>query len=403
MTVEWAWAGAVTPSSAWVRGKVDGDSVRLAADTDPAFGNPTWFGPTAPGAHHVASVRADGLTEDTRYYWALEVDGQLDTTKTGTFRTFPPEGEPASFVFGAASCAGANSDYDPLEAGVSNHPVFDAIRDAAPAFFLHMGDLWYRDNLGADVDAYRECYDLLHQMDRQAACWRSMAFAWVWDNHDSFGSSDVDRTHEGREAAQQAFRECFPYYPLPHPEGIQQTFTYGRCRFILLDTPSFRDPSATGEDFPGKTMLGADQKQWLLDTVADAEERVIFLMTAVPWIAGGEGDLGGSRNWRNYAGEREEIAQALVATGKSHRLIFLAGDAHMLAADDGRNNTYGGLHRPVLQAAAMDSPASPKGGPYSAGHVQTTGDRGMWGRITVTDRGGDLPIRVHFSGRRLTI
>jgi hypothetical protein len=71
------------------------------------------------------------------------------------------------------------------------------------------------------------------------------------------------------------------------------------------------------------------------------------------------------------------------------RLVVVAGDAHMIALDDGTHTDYstsgaGGF--PLLQAAALDRPGSVKGGPYSGGIFP---GGGRFGEIQVVDDGGD--------------
>jgi hypothetical protein len=69
---------------------------------------------------------------------------------------------------------------------------------------------------------------------------------------------------------------------------------------------------------------------------------------------------------------------------------MVAGDAHMLAIDDGTNSDYsdgGDAGFPVLQAAALDRPGSVKGGPYSEG---TYPGAGQFALMTIEDSGDVL-------------
>jgi hypothetical protein len=61
---------------------------------------------------------------------------------------------------------------------------------------------------------------------------------------------------------------------------------------------------------------------------------------------------------------------------------MLAADAHMLAIDDGTNSGYAGGRGgfPVFQAAALESPESEKGGPYSIGDENGGSGPGIAGR-----------------------
>src|SRR5919198_4253261 len=144
MTVTNATVGALTDTSARVATKVSSTSnVRLAVSTAPNFANPTFFGPVTPDATTLRCfVQATGLQPNTRYWWQLEHGGVLDTTYTGKFRTAPTAGSAASFTVAVAGDAGQTPDY-PGEGAVlastrmSNHPVFDRIREADPLLFCH--------------------------------------------------------------------------------------------------------------------------------------------------------------------------------------------------------------------------------------------------------------------------
>ncbi|NJN83290.1 MAG: DNRLRE domain-containing protein [Caldilineaceae bacterium] len=107
-------------------------------------------------------------------------------------------------------------------------------------------------------------------------------------------------------------------------------------------------------------------------------------------------------DWGGYAVERAEIAQFIQDNGINN-LVMLAGDAHMVAGDDGRNNRYvsdGAPLFPVFHAAPLHRGGSIKGGPYELGSfVNPTVDDGQFGVVTVEDAGWD-EICVEFSGQR---
>ena len=61
MSVEWVWAGAATPTSVWVRGKVTGSSTRLVVSEVEDLSNPVFFGPVSSTGEGVVSIEATGL------------------------------------------------------------------------------------------------------------------------------------------------------------------------------------------------------------------------------------------------------------------------------------------------------------------------------------------------------
>ena len=384
--VEWVWAGGVTSTGATVKAKLaaEGSHVRLVASTAADLSNPI-SSPAATavaGSVSVATLTLSGLAANTTYHYAVEVDGELDAGR-GRFRTFP-EG-PASFTFAVGACARSGS----------NGAVFDTIRESEPILYLSAGDFHYENIDRNDRDAFRNAYDRQLSQPAQAALYASTAFAYTWDDHD-YGPNNSDGTAAGREAARLTYREYVPHYDLPGGDGdaaIYQAFSVGSVRFILLDTRSER--GIAGAD----SLLGPRQLAWLKTELAAAAEShaLVVIVSSVPWIA----DASPSRDdWGGYAAERQEISDFVAGRGIDN-LLLLAGDAHMLAIDDGTNSDYaaaGDAGFPVFHAAALDRPGSEKGGPYSEGAFPGAGQFGL---ISVADDGLN-PVRVDLSGRDWT-
>lgn len=367
--VRWSWAGAVTPTSFRVTGKVsdDGD-VRLLVGRDPRLRDAVHSAPER--ADHdlndrIVAFGARSLEPWTTYYYALELGGEVDLVKRGRVRTFPVQ--PASFTIAIGSCARVGS----------NGAVFDAIRRQRPLFFLIAGDFFYANIESNDEERFRDEYETALTRPAQAALYRTAPIAYVWDDHD-FGPNDADASSPSRSAAQSSYRSLVPHYPLASPGGaIYQAFSVGRTRFILTDLRSARTQSS---------MLGAEQKAWLKRELAAASRRgqLAVWLSTVPWIVPAEPS---SDSWAGWDDERRELAD-FIARHRIRNLVMIAGDAHMVALDDGSNSDFsssGEAGFPVLHAAALDRRAEIKGGPYSAGAI---GGSGQFGTLAVQDSGG---------------
>ncbi|HUP21589.1 MAG TPA: alkaline phosphatase D family protein [Thermoanaerobaculia bacterium] len=387
--VEWVWVGALQPTSTVVKARLRGalaSSARLAVAEDLGFENVRHVdgepGQTDPS---VVTFTVDGLVPGRDYHYAVEVGSQLQLPRAGHFTT--PEEGPFSFTIALGACAQTGS----------NHPVFDEIRSASPLLFLHLGDFHYENVSSRDPDLYRRAYDRVLASSRQSALFRSMATAYVWDDHD-FTGNNSDRSTLGRVTARQVYREVVPHYPLAAGDGdqpIHQSFVLGRVLFVVTDTRSERTPHRFA-DGPRKTMLGAAQKAWLFDRLDEAPRfGLVVWVNTLPWIAPPRPT---ADDWGGYAEERREIAERIAERGITN-LVMLSGDAHMLAMDDGTNNGYAGEGKPgfpVLHSGALDRNGSVKGGPYSEG---TFPGRGQYALMRVEDEGGER-IRVRWSGRR---
>lgn len=397
--VWWVWSGAVTPTSASVvAGLRDADATaRLAVATEPDLAGARLVEGTRP-ADDPGVVRFDlrELAPNTTYHYAVEVDGIRDLDKSGRFTT-SLDG-PLSFRFVFASCAQV----------ASNGAVYDAMREQEPRLVLLTGDWFYADIPDNDPEAFRNAYQATLSSPAQSALYRSTATAYVWDDHD-FGPNDANGGSASRPAAMQVYRARVPHYPLAADDSpVFQAFTIGRVRFVLTDTRSARDPQGK-PDGPDKTMLGAEQRAWLeRELVASSRTHALVVLTsAVPWITPAEP---GADHWGGYATERRWLADVIAGHGITN-LLMIAGDAHMVAIDDGSHSDFstagtGGF--PLMQAAALDRPGSLKGGPYSEGAHAGAGQFGLaeidddgTGAPTVTLRGmrwdGEELLRYEFT------
>jgi hypothetical protein len=379
------WCGAVTPGSIAVTAHLGepGVQARLVVSTAADFSNPLVSPPVLSAAASGNNVRLDlgGLAPQTAYFYAVELDGILQTApaRTGRFRTLPAPG-PSSFRFGFSACG----DWE--EPGQFVHRT---ILTEDLDFFIHMGDFNYRDTDEDNPLPYRSNYiDSLVQSPELADLLRQLPTAYIWDDHD-FSGNTSDRTSDGRSAHRQVYREMVPHYPLPAggPDAaIQQTFQCGRVRFILSDLRSERDPDSW-TDNQNKSMMGAAQKQWFknqLVAARDAETPLIVWMSGLPFLS--SSSL--RDNWGSYRTERTELLE-FIRDEDIRNIVIISGDMHALAYDDGRvtESYVAGVRIPIFHAASLTRNGSEKGGPYSGGVSEGSG---RYGILEISDDGSQV-------------
>lgn len=377
--ITWAWSGALTPTAIRVNAQVapGGSTARLAVSTDSALDAPRWSEVKAVSteANRVVAFAMTELVPGTDYFYAVEVDGELDRMRSGEFTT-PPD-SPFSFTIALGSCARVGS----------NGSVYDTIRELDPLMFLALGDMHYGNIETNDLGAFYDVLDTTLTSPAQLSLYLSTPIAYLWDDHD-FGGNNSNASSASAPAAQRSYREYVPHYDLQDGEGaIYQAFTIGRVRFLVTDTRSARE---------GDTMLGARQIDWLKAEMLAARDTHALTVWAssVPWIAG---ESGVADHWGRYPEERADIADFIAQHDLADSMVMVAGDAHMLAIDDGTNSDYSTSRNasfPVLHAAALDRPGTVKGGPYSEG---TFPGGGQFATMAVEDDGGDT-IRVSWQG-----
>ena len=382
--IEWAWVGATeaTGFTSVVRPANDAESIEmLVRAADAISSEPIVARISGEVSDGVARLHVDGLSPSTDYRYSFVVDGRPATTWSGDVRTFP-DGATKSITIAVSSCARTGS----------SGQVFDAIRDVDADLYVISGDAHYSNIDRNNSDAFDRAYDRVLTAPAQAALYRSIPVAYVWDDHD-YSGNDGDADSPSRPAARAAYERAVPHYELNSTTTIHQAFSIGTVRMVLLDTRSARQP--------GVTLLGEEQLDWLrneLLTSADDHDLVI-IVSPTPWIGAAAAM---SDTWAGFADERAALSQ-FIADNDLDNLMIVGGDAHMLAIDDGTNADYsstGGAAVPVLQAAALDRPGNVKGGPYSEGAFPGAGQFGV---ITVRHDDGSSDGRgagVEIVGRR---
>ncbi|MCC5829182.1 MAG: alkaline phosphatase D family protein [Phycisphaeraceae bacterium] len=376
--IRWCWSGAATDQSAVVVAAIDGldratlllldDRGRRVQLTDPAEAD----------GHGVMRFELEGLRPLVRYEYRFGLGRRV--VEGGHFTTMPAAGEPASFTFALGACNSAR-----------DNPTFRAIVHQDPLFFIHTGDMHYSDIATNRPDDFRRAMEQVLTDPAQASLYRSRAIAYMWDDHD-YGPNDSRYNNPSRQAAHKVYRQVVPHYPLrleaeseDRAAPIAQAFTVGRVRFVVPDLRSEHTREAG-------SLMGSRQREWFLEEIRSAAEDhvLIVFVSSVPWIA-----AQGRDHWGAAQEERRIIANFI----KEHDIpiCIIAGDAHMVAIDDGRNADYAdgrGAPIPVFQAGALGRRGSYKGGPYS--HGAHPGPN-QFGIFRVNDDG--RTVRVEWSAR----
>jgi len=362
-SVVWTWSGGVTADSVIVTARlgsgIEQASLRVfSGDTgEKVFDS----GPVAAAIDRVVRFKVDRLSPDTAYRYRIQTE--QDAGLEGRFHTF--QDGPFSFRIGFASCATTGS----------SHRIFDTLRKQNLKLFIHMGDFHYEDIDRNDPALFNRAYDRVLTSPRQGHFYRTTPVAYVWDDHD-FGPNDADETSPSKPAALKTYENVVPHYPLTRINGkirsIQQAFTIGRVRFIVTDLRAERTPE-DAPDGPEKSMLGRAQREWFFSQLEHAVDRypLVVWVNTVPWIT--KNSPGSGHGWEPYSWERTLIADRIKELGLVKHMLILSGDAHMVAADDGRHSNYatGAAEDepafPVFQAAPLDRFPQIKGGPYNRG------------------------------------
>jgi alkaline phosphatase D len=322
-------------------------------------------------------LRLSGLKLKTQYFYRLWANG-IALPGVYEFKTNPSDSSTEPFSFAVLS------DFKTISA-----PVYAQTANENPSFVVFLGDFDHRNP--STLSAMRAMHRQMRGSETQAGqdfmkYIRQFPFYHVWDDHD-FGKNDADKTFVGKQNALKAFREYFPTPPLPSQDGIWHRFRYAEAQFFMLDLRSQRDPNYT-PDGPNKSILGADQKAWLKDSLLKSTARWKFLMSTVPFNPAAKPSDG----WMAFQTERAEIVN-FIQQNRIGGVIVISGDLHSGGAiDDGTNSGFPELSVPHANMEPPQCWTAQKPGIWSEGILCGIDNPG-YGSITVTPDSVTLHVK----------
>jgi alkaline phosphatase D len=352
----------------WTRAP-EGGRYRYQVATDKSFDDVVASGNVTadPARDFVLKATASGLKPAHKYFFRFRGEGA--TSDTGRFKTLPSPSKASAMklAFSGDSDVLWPTDVEPFA-------VLQRIKEEKPDLFVYMGDTIYSDSeTGAEPALTREEKWAKYRANRDvSAAQRLLASVstWaMWDDHETINDYDGAVLSQSDPALFQAGIEAFSdYWPVPDFWPLGGAPTYYKVDFgkkidlIFLDERTFRSQSADETDSPcrdaegdldlaptmppevraqlglgpasqecidhindpGRTMLGAEQKQWLKDRLQRSNARWKLIMNEVPLVQ--LYALPYDR-WEGYAAERREILE-FIGDNDIAGVVWLTTDIH---------------------------------------------------------------------------
>jgi alkaline phosphatase D len=332
---------------------------------------------TAHAEHdHTVHVDAGGLEPGTMYHYRFQTGAGV--SPTGRTKTLADDCERVRFAI--CSCAKFNAGFFNAYAAIADHEQLD--------FLLHLGDYIYEasntppksQTPGADIgrpfDPLGECRTLADYRRRYAQYRRDpdvqrlhlrLPMIATLDDHEladgawADGATEHDPEAHGawaerRDAALRARWEWLPARP-PDPDDRTRVFRAvklgGLAHIMLLDIRSRRDEPVRDPVMsqPDRTMLGAEQRDWLLDelessdaawriiatpsvftrTWSEAPEEPLHTALAKLKLIDEDGEGPDHDQWDGYPAERARLTSHL-RDGAIEDVVFLSADIHVSVA-----------------------------------------------------------------------
>jgi alkaline phosphatase D len=364
--------GGVTHNEALVWVKTKGpQEVKILYTTDPLWiaTQETFLISTSAERDFTAHIPLANLTTHTLYFYQMLVHGK----KQGPicqFVTAPSKDvlAPVTFVIGGDT----RHNFRPFS-------IMEFMWAAQPDFFVYLGDTIYADK-GSTAMTLSDYWGKYAE-NRDGFAQRLFATTplfVMWDDHEV--DSDFTMTHPRLPIGRQAFMD---YWPIRRsrqdPYRLYRSFKWGKgVEVFLLDCRQYRNPQT-------KTMLGLEQKQWLLQQLAASSAMFKFIVSTVPFSDPRED------KWGEYPEERDDILKN-IQENKIPGVIFLAGDVHHAAVSQMP-------HDPAVREFIFGPLAAPMNYNVSSREPRFEffqDDSQNYGKVTVQPEGPKPSVRIEW-------
>jgi len=314
-----------------------------------------------PELAHSVHVEVGGLDPDRVYWYRFRAGGA--ESAIGRTRTAPAAGSSVRELrFAFASCQNYAHGYFTAHANLAREEL-------GAVFFL--GDYIYEGNAtGSVVREYAKrgwSFSLADYRDRHAQYKTDKdlqaahaAFPWIvtWDDHEVennyAGGIDKDAERNKfallqRSWAYQAFYEHMPMRIRPQGPDVTlyRSLSFGDlATFFVLDTRQYRSPEValcreqdqTPSGYcpasldPNRTMLGAEQRSWLLSGLGSSPAAWNLIAQSVRFAQQDSNPepsrhlFDGVDNWMGYVVDRQAILDRFATTKNP---VVLSGDSHV--------------------------------------------------------------------------
>lgn len=371
-------------ATVWARGDEPGQ-LEIEWDTSERFAQPRRVGPVSVTPETDLTGTAElvelprGPSQTIWYRVRLVRQAARGTSDWVVGRFVTPSPERVRFVWSGDTCGqgfGINDEWGGLLA-------YRAMREQAPAFFIHAGDLMYADNpilpevrladgriwrnrtnrrvarVAQELDDFRArfAYNLEDAHVRALAA--EVPIVATWDDHETRNNwwpgqtledARYDRERSASQLAAWARRATLEWTPIRRGGGLpplHRQLSYGPLLDVMvLDLRAFRQPN---DDNRGarRDMLGAAQRAWFLDAMTRSRAVWKVVVSSQPLgLVVPDGDTA-QEGWANGAGAplgRElELAEMLAELQRRdvRNVVWLTADVHYSAShhyDPARGN-----------------------------------------------------------------
>ncbi len=295
---------------------------------------------TAADSDFTAQWKIDGLQPDTRYVAVIEArqvgSDRPSATLTGGFETAPASEDARDLKFCITTC----HDFIRRDDGNRGHKIYPTMTEIDPDFIVHAGDIEYYDKpdpWACTKELMRFKWQRLFSLTSNRDFYARTTTYFIKDDHDTLKNDCWAGQRYGTVSFEEGLQifneEQFPSHPTRY-----QTVRWGRdLQVWILEGRDYRSPN-DAPDGPEKTILGAEQKAWLKETLAASDATFKLILSPTPIVGPDRKNKNDNHANVAFEYEGEEVRREFA---RHEGLIVFCGDRHwQYASVDGETGVW---------------------------------------------------------------
>lgn len=277
-----------------------------------------------PSTDYSVLVPLDGLDANRSYEVRTDARSASDgpmSTLIGRFKTLPDTKEKASLRIGIATC----QEFEDRD-GPFGFEAYRTMLKRRTDCFVMAGDVVYYDKLARSVPLAFYHWQRTYGLPSVVEFHRNVPVYFLKDDHDTY----IDDSWPGKrvkwtdeftfEDGQRIFRTQTGL-----PEKPYRTIRMGRdLQVWMLEGRDYRSPNPA-PDGEGKSILGSEQKRWLLNSLAESSAKFRIVVSPTPIVGPDRDSKKDNHSNLVFANEGKELRKAL---SEIPGCFVICGDRH---------------------------------------------------------------------------
>jgi alkaline phosphatase D len=279
-----------------------------------------------PAKNFTRQWKLEDLEAGSRYVVKLEARPgpgvSVSDLETGYFRTPPDAEQEEDIDFCIVTC----HEY-PLRDDPDGHRIYRVMQRMEPDFFVHTGDIEYYDRAEPfclTEELMRFKWDRLFALPLQREFYSRFTTYFMKDDHDTLRDDAFPGMTYGTVSWERGL-EIFDREQFPSNDRPYKTVRWGKdLQIWLTEGRNFRSKN-TDPDGPGKTIWGAEQKEWVFRTMKESDATFKLLISPDPILGPDRDNKKDNYSNSNFKHEGDEIREYLSGIDN---VILCNGDRH---------------------------------------------------------------------------